>query len=374
MLKRFEVENVKNFSERIVLDFTKVHDYQFNSHCVKDGILKNIIIYGKNAVGKSNLGMALFDIVATLTDENVGFYKGKYANVFLNADSEREYGEFLYVFQIDNSEIVYKYRKCDIETIVAEELVINDKCIFSFGFYADKNIQRLDEIGITSLNKEIKLDEMSFLRYIIKNTLSEEAPLLKQLYKFVTGMMWIRSFENNQLIPTKKRVTVTQFLCDNNLVDRFSEFLRTFGIKNEILVETQLDGKKALYFKHTKRNIPAFESASSGTLALATLFFALHLQEDKTFLWLDEFDSFYHYELAESIVKYLAKQYNFQLVFTSHNTNLLSNRIMRPDCYFILFENKLVALPDATDRELREGHNLEKMYQSGEFEEINEES
>ena len=57
----------------------------------------------------------------------------------------------------------------------------------------------------------------------------------------------------------------------------------------------------------------------------------------------------------------------FQKILTSHNTNLLSNRIMRPDCYFILTQDKLTSLANATERELREGHNLEKLYMSGEF-------
>ena len=47
----------------------------------------------------------------------------------------------------------------------------------------------------------------------------------------------------------------------------------------------------------------------------------------------------------------------------------MTNKIMRPDCLFILSSRgTLTALCDATERELREGHNLEKMYISGEFE------
>ena len=202
----------------------------------------------------------------------------------------------------------------------------------------------------------------------------EDTSIIKLLYKYVLGMLWVRSFEDNQLIPTRQTMPVSKFFVTNDLVNEYSDFLRMFGIENEILVETQLDGKQSLYFRHSKNNLLAFEVASSGTLALTTLFFALHLVKDKTFLWLDEFDAFYHYELAENVVNYLTKKFDFQLIFTSHNTDLLSNRIMRPDCYFILSKNKLVALPEATDRELREGHNLEKMFQSGEFEEIDEKS
>lgn len=84
-------------------------------------------------------------------------------------------------------------------------------------------------------------------------------------------------------------------------------------------------------------------------------------------MFIDEFDAFYHYELAESIVKLLEKMPQTQVILTSHNTNLLTNRIMRPDCYFILSDNKLTSFANATNRELREGHNLEKLYKSGEF-------
>ena len=84
-------------------------------------------------------------------------------------------------------------------------------------------------------------------------------------------------------------------------------------------------------------------------------------------LFIDEFDAYYHYELAEQIVKMLEQMHNTQVILTSHNTNLLSNRIMRPDCYFILSDGKLTSFVNATNRELREGHNLEKLYMSGEF-------
>jgi AAA15 family ATPase/GTPase len=73
--------------------------------------------------------------------------------------------------------------------------------------------------------------------------------------------------------------------------------------------------------------------------------------------------------MSEKLIMFLKeKSPNSQIIFTTHNTNLMSNRLMRPDCLFILSQKeKLTALCDATQRELREGHNLEKMYISGEF-------
>ena len=55
-LKRFEVKNYKNFKDVFVINFSKIRDYTFNTECINNGLIKNAIIYGKNAVGKSNFG------------------------------------------------------------------------------------------------------------------------------------------------------------------------------------------------------------------------------------------------------------------------------------------------------------------------------
>ena len=71
MLKRFEVQGFKSFSHPVTIDFSDVRDYKFNDSCIKNNLLNKIIIYGRNSVGKTNLGLALFDIVSTLTSNNV---------------------------------------------------------------------------------------------------------------------------------------------------------------------------------------------------------------------------------------------------------------------------------------------------------------
>jgi AAA15 family ATPase/GTPase len=63
MLKLFEVKGFKNFQNPITLNFADVRDYKFNTNCITNGLISKLIIYGKNAIGKSNLGLALFGIV-----------------------------------------------------------------------------------------------------------------------------------------------------------------------------------------------------------------------------------------------------------------------------------------------------------------------
>ena len=91
---------------------------------------------------------------------------------------------------------------------------------------------------------------------------------------------------------------------------------------------------------------------------------------DASFIFIDDFDAYYHYELVEKIVKYvLDKRPNAQILFTSHNTNLMTNELFRPDCLFIIQEKQIKSLVFLTDKELRYAHNLQKMYRAGAFNE-----
>ena len=45
----------------------------------------------------------------------------------------------------------------------------------------------------------------------------------------------------------------------------------------------------------------------------------------------------------------------------------MSNDLMRPDCYFLMNSRKILPLPKCTEKELREAHNIEKIYKAGAF-------
>ena len=110
MLKRFEVENFKGFKDRLVFDLT-AREYEFNKNLVVNGIVNKGIVYGKNGIGKSNLGIALFDIVLHLTDKER--MPLQYLSNYLNLDSMKQYAEFKYCFVFDDDEVVYEYKKRD---------------------------------------------------------------------------------------------------------------------------------------------------------------------------------------------------------------------------------------------------------------------
>ena len=66
MLRKFTVENFKSFKDIITFDLSNPSNYEFNKDSVRNGIVSNGAIYGVNGIGKSNFGLALFDIVNTM--------------------------------------------------------------------------------------------------------------------------------------------------------------------------------------------------------------------------------------------------------------------------------------------------------------------
>ena len=85
------------------------------------------------------------------------------------------------------------------------------------------------------------------------------------------------------------------------------------------------------------------------------------------FVFIDEFDANYHFDLSANIIELLNSKKNLQTIITTHNTYLMSNRLTRPDCTFIITPEKITSLANATDKELREAHNIEKLYREGHF-------
>ena len=104
MLKIFEVDNFRGFDAPVEMNFT-AGSYAFNESVVKDGLVKNAIIYGKNGVGKSAFGIALFDVVAHLTD-NERIYQ-KYISPYGNLTTGKDIVRFRYVFNFDGDEVEY---------------------------------------------------------------------------------------------------------------------------------------------------------------------------------------------------------------------------------------------------------------------------
>ena len=376
MLKKFTVKNYKNFEKEVCLDFEKTAGYQFSTDCITDGLISKMLIYGKNATGKTNLGSAVMDIRAMLSDA----IPGAETEAFLNADSEEDAATFSYIFDFDGQEMVYRYAKFSDYRLKWEKLEINATPIFECNFSERKLVfPHLEAVEAETANVEryVRVLEagegeqllLPFLRWLISNMALPDDSLLVKLLNYVRSMTMVTT--GNALMRVRFAAsTFFKRLEQENKLEELEDFFNAMGINCRLVLKKLPDGQIELSFSH-KKLVPFLKNASSGTLALLALYRKIVVAIEKaSFVYLDEFDAFYHYEMAENLVRFFKRKFpGSQIIMTSHNTNLMNNRLMRPDCLLILSgEGTLTALCDATERELREGHNLEKMYVSGEFE------
>ena len=97
----------------------------------------------------------------------------------------------------------------------------------------------------------------------------------------------------------------------------------------------------------------------------------INVIEQPGMLVIDEFGNSLHNRLSEKIVRFFMERSKYsQLFITSHDTNLISNSIFRPDqINLISFKNSKGSKVERISQfKPREAQNLEKMYLGGMFE------
>lgn len=369
MLKRFEVQNFKNFKEKFVFDLSETKSYEFNSECVQNGLANKALIYGVNGCGKSNLGLAIFDLVSHLTDKMKE--PSLYQN-YLNADSIDLLAKFTYVFQFEGVDLEYSYEKLEFGLITRESLKLNHEEVLSYsiGEAIQTNLK-----GTETLSKNLGNTALSALKYLRGNAiLTDEFSrnLLDKFFKFIDGMLFFRAVESNTFIGYENIVEdVVGYIARNFLSTDFEVFLNSAGVKCK-LTTISLNGEQNIAFQFKNGEREFWRVASTGTKSLALYFYWMQkarISGEKntlSFIFIDEFDAFYHHKLSQLIVSEL-KNIPAQIILTTHNTSIMTNDLLRPDCYFIMHENKIDPIYKFTDKELRCAHNIEKMYKAGAF-------
>ena len=372
MLKSFTVINFKAFDKPVTLDFSATGNYSFNTEAVKDNIVKTSVMYGKNASGKSSLGLALFDIVATLTDNYVN--PQNYLN-FKNRLSTVPFVSFEYHFEFHDKEVVYSYKKIDVKTLISESFSINGQKLLDYDRTKDKDYIFIGFKGAENTIVTLKQLNFSALRFVKSNVLlaeNEENSGFNEFYTFVSKMLLFWSLETREFIgytPVSGQSLIGKIVKEGHFKD-LQKFFKDAGFEDE-LSHRLWNGAEQLMIKYGENNSVAFELAcSSGMSSLLLLYYWLEDISDSkkcpSFICIDEFDAFYHFELSYFIIEKL-RAANCQVLLTTHNTSIFTNDLLRPDCYYICSKDRIVNAHNATLKEIRFGHNLEKLYRGGTF-------
>jgi len=376
MLTEFRVKGFKNFENELVFNLQGAREYSFNPEAVRDGVVKTGLIYGANGSGKSNLGYAVFDIIHHLTDKMQGKHHYTY---YKNLDTKNDGIEFSYQFRLLKSTVVYRYTKISLDTVIKETVSVDGSVVINYN-RDNSDEPSVNLKGAETLNVGLFDKKMSFVKFVKSNTQLEDNPINRAFHgflEFVDGMLFFASLKGNEFMGfSSVKELLADRIVENDKLGELQSFLEQNGvIYNLQKVKSENPERKwEIGCKFKNGTVDIFSIASRGTEALVLFFYWSIQMQGKgsggkpSFVFIDEFDSFYHSDAARRVVDEL-KRLDVQVLLTTHDQTIMDNDLLRPDCYFTLDKGKIAAFSAMTTKDIRVAHNLQKMYAGGMFRE-----
>ena len=334
-------------------------------------MLKGALFIGANASGKSNALKGIGLLINLINGLNLkGISLGNYRCFFAKSPITKMEYEFIIEGKKINYEISFDVQKKEMQESL---LLENESILFRSGSHGELHI------GDSSIEENDLDANTLFLRTASFNTgRFPQEPILRSLMNYLLNSKYIDGYNQSAILG----MAISKY-AEENGVEKINSYLSEFnyGFSIEYGEESQGEGlhilvgsnNKSIFFKRNSYPIPnIFIYESQGNQVFDELLPQLiGTIEQPGMLVIDEFGNSFHNRLAEKIIRFfMEKAQNSQLFITSHDTNLISNSVFRPDqINVITFEGKNGSkVKRVSQYKPREAQNLEKMYLGGMFE------
>lgn len=361
--------NFLSFLGRTEFDFTATKYTILGKTNVYDStILKGALFIGPNASGKSNVlkGIAFIVNMVKGDGEALDRYRCRFSN---NPIFTAEYE-----FSFFNKKVLYKIEYNAKTKKMSEELSIDDISVLK----RDGSKGELRVGDSISVDDQLDNDTL-FLRTASFNTgRFPQEPILRELMNYLFNSYYIDGY--NRGASWGKSITK---YADENGVEKLNKYLQDFNYDFFLEYDSESTGlgatisvgsnEKIIFFKRKRFPFPSiFYDESQGNQVFADMLPNLiSVIEKPGMLIFDEFGNGLHNKLGEKIIKFFMQNAKkSQLFITSHDTNLISNSVFRPDQIdLITFNDENGSKATRISKyKPREAQNLEKMYLGGMFE------
>ena len=403
MLIQFSFKNFNSFRDEATLDLSAAKMTEFSERVISFGgekILPVAAVYGANASGKSNV-YAAFEYMTDYVlnsfkygDEVKNFDEIRPHPFLFDKESAQADTSFEVYFTVpgDKTEKSYNYGFCVGQKGITEEW-LNYKAKtarkYKSIFYRDENI--LDLSGIPKASREnisIALEKQVLIVSLGAKLRVAKCKLVRDWFlnnEFADFGNVITNFFMSRLLPEG-------FVDDEKVQEKVVKFFASFDetIKGfEVTRLPQQDDSKDEYFhidalhkmigSNELAKIP-LQDESAGTLKMFALYPELQevLNHGGVF-FIDELNARLHPLLVRNfILTFLNLENNVnhaQLVFTTHDTWQLSNRLLRRDEIWFTEKDEdglstLYSLADFIDEDgsrIRKDESYEKNYLLGKY-------
>lgn len=402
MILEIRLSNFFSIKDEIVLDLRagnvktqKSQELSANTFPFDDTqVLKSLAIYGANASGKSNIIKAIrfgasMVFLSHTHNENVVFnfkpfkfngYQKKPSRFFIRFVSNRI--EYEYAYTLTQTEIIteelYYYPNGRRAKVFSrdERLGIEKSKVYSFTSVIKKPMDVADNTSkktlfisrASQMDREIGKEIFSFfnknfiLGYRGYNALSVEL-LFKEYKSNLLNALQIADSDITDIKLTKETRPGKNLNAD-------------FSINKASIVDAEQQHLKITTFHRSSPTIAFdFNSEESGGthLMFYIMLTILDVIKNNKILLIDEIENSLHSKIVEYIVGLFHMSSTAQLIYTTHNTNLLDlNKLRKDQIYFVNKKqdasSDLYSLFDYKD--FRDTMDVEKAYLQGRFDAI----
>lgn len=393
MLLKIELENFFSIKDKISIDFragniNTAQARQLANNVVDwngQTVLKSVGLFGPNASGKSNIVKAInfccrMIFESHLHNENTVFN----FQPFKFDGWDKKPSRFMVDFVCDDVEYEYSFSLTRTEILEESLYYYPNKRrakIFSrlgndFSF-AEGAMPRAKDVAFNTSRKNLFLSRASSMNRELAQKLFQYF-----LNTFLLGLVPLSDNSIEELFIKYKKVVLEALnVCDSDIIniELQKEKAKTLNLafnEKEALQVQDVEVVKFLTYHKFAPNVPfdMVTEESNGTRQLfGVLLRLLDVVKNGKALMLDEFDLSLHTLLADFILDLIHASAKSQLLFTSHNTNLIDTNRLRKDQ--ILFVNKkddgsteVYSLYDF--KGFRETMDAEKGYIQGRFDAI----
>lgn len=422
MLIRFNATNFMSFKEETEFNMLAAKSLKTHAdhvYSIKRGIkvLKGSAIYGANGAGKSNLIKGI-DTLQTMVNEGCiprNVHKMKYR---LNEQNLQE--PITLEIEFSHKEIVYSYGITFDDNIIMEEWLYKtgtnrSELIFTRQYsdkkkrpilrFADKYMQNHKMLTLISVIEENLLEPDSLL--ISKHNVIKHKEI-SNAYEWIAKMLQIIFPDSITGIATRLYSEETESIAFSQLIQSFNvgidglifsresleHLINEPGINSDMMINIKkmLDEEDDINV-HIGRDITAFkengeyfyvkiqtnhgktnfdlDEESDGTQRLFDFIPVLRqlLKEKKTFI-IDEIDRSLHPSIIHSLIRKIMADDSTQgqLIFTTHESSLLSCKIFRADeIWFAEKKDNATQLYTLNEFKPRADLDIEKGYLNGRF-------
>lgn len=394
MILEFSVTNFLSFKERVTFSMlanssTVLEDNYININDKK--ILKTSAIYGPNASGKSNLFKILTTVILMLRNSNNADMNTKLPITPFKFDKEykNKPSKFEIKFIVNNIRYVYGF--------VADEKKIDEEYLYYYPNGRETKIfdrTNVNEYSYTQKDEKILREIESKNapnKFFLATATNWNFEKTKAVYNFLTT--GIGTFYN---LETLKTTALSQYAKNEKLKDFTLDFLKKadFNIEDYKVVEVAVPEEILSEIKKMNSNIQEstkffhflfkhkgseiylnLDEESLGTqMVFALIPFIADTLNNKKILVIDELDKSLHPFLVHYIVEMFnnpeTNKNGAQLIFNTHDTNLLDLNILRRDQIWFVEKNNDNGESDLyplSDFSVRKSENIEKGYMLGRY-------